>query len=1054
MATGTVTITPDDKAISEYHKRLQQARKGKDTQHEGNIRHAFANLLEETAKRKKWQLVQEHSDRVEGHTIRYDGVLRDSYNLPHGHWEAKDSSDNLDTEIRKKRERRYSFQNIIFEDTQEAVLFQKGLEVTRVKVDEPEAVADLLTRFYNHEVPPFTEFEQAIEHFQQEIAHIAQSLNDKIKSARKDNKAFKTAYADFMELCRTALNPNIREEAVDEMLIQHMLTERLIRKVFDKENFVRHNVIAGEIEKVIDVLTRNYFNRAEFLGALDRYYKVIERAADELATFKDKQHFINTVYERFFQGYSVKVADTHGIVYTPQEIVDFMCAAVEEVLMDEFGLRLGDKGVNILDPATGTGNFIVNLLQRVDTRDIDRFYRENLFANEVMLLPYYVASLNIEHAYYERTGKYLPFEGISFVDTLDLAERQQMAFSFMTEANTERVERQKNADINVIIGNPPYNVGQVNENDNNRNRKYSEVDDKISRTYIKDSNATLRTQLYDPYVRFFRWATDRLKKENGIVCFVSNNSFIDQRAFDGMRKHLSEDFQRIYVLDLKGDIRKDSMRDGIPLGEKHTVFGLAAMVGISITVLVKNEKHDNHKLYYHAVDWRSTRKEKFLLIEEAKSLIGIKWEELNPDKNNNWLISEHSSEFDEFVTIGSKEAKRARSQNAQAIFRSYSNGVKTNSDAYTFNFSRDNLINQAQLMLQDYKQQLGRWIADGKPRKLEGFLQIDENKLKWIRNTKRSLLRGESVSLDESKIRTSVYRPFTKKFYYFEKVFNEDLYRIPRIFPTNQSEIENKIICTVTEAQVPFSAQITNHVPCLHYNGRQIQCFPFYIYDEDGGNRRENITDWALGQFRAHYGDESIDKWAIFYYVYGVLHHPVYRERYADNLKRELPRIPFVGDETSGDKSAFHAISQAGKALANLHLTYEDAEPYRLKWETTEGTPVSYRVERMKFKGKSEPEDKNYKTYDTLVVNDTLTLTGIPPEVFDYRLGNRSALEWVVDQYRVKTDKRSGITSDPNQYSDNERYIVDLVEKVVTVSLQTVKLVDQIAGYAIVDTHE
>lgn len=296
MATGTITIKSDDKAIADYHKRLKQARKQRDTRHEGNIRHAFANLLESTARHKDWQLVQEHSDRVEGRTIRYDGVLRGKFNLPHGHWEAKDSDDNLDIEIRKKRERHYSFENIIFEDTQEAVLFQKGLEVTRINVDEPEAVADLLTRFFNHEIPPFTEFEQAIDHFQAEISHIAGSLNEKIKEAHKNNKQFKDRYAQFMTVCQTALNPNIRADAVDEMLIQHMLTERLIRKVFNQENFVRHNVIAREIEEVIDALTHQYFNRKEFLGALDRYYGVIERAADELATFKDKQTFLKGKY--------------------------------------------------------------------------------------------------------------------------------------------------------------------------------------------------------------------------------------------------------------------------------------------------------------------------------------------------------------------------------------------------------------------------------------------------------------------------------------------------------------------------------------------------------------------------------------------------------------------------------------------------------------------------------------------------------------------------------------------------------------------------------------
>ncbi|NJL57195.1 N-6 DNA methylase, partial [bacterium] len=435
-------------------------------------------------------------------------------------------------------------------------------------------LADVLTRFYNFEIPPFNDFNAAISFFQTEIPHIAGGLKEKIETAHRENRAFQSAFAGFMDLCRTALNPNIRKEAVDEMLIQHLLTERLIRRVFDVAEFTQRNVIAAEIEKVIAALSSQHFNRAQFLGGLDHVYRAIETAADEVESFTDKQRFLNTVYERFFQGYSVKVADTHGIVYTPQEIVDFMCAAVEEVLHDHFDLHLGDPAVKLIDPCTGTGNFVVNLLNRVDARDLDRFYKEQLFANEVMLMPYYIASLNIEHAYYERSGRYLPFEGISFVDTLDLAEGRQLAM--FTEANTARVKRQKAAEINVIIGNPPYNVGQINENDNNKNRVYKVVDGRVRETYVRDSAATNKNALFDAYVKFFRWATDRLGERDGVVCFVTNNGFIDGVAFDGMRKHLMQDFDSIYVVDLKGNVRKDSMRDGIPIGAEHTIFGLAA----------------------------------------------------------------------------------------------------------------------------------------------------------------------------------------------------------------------------------------------------------------------------------------------------------------------------------------------------------------------------------------------------------------------------------------------------------------------------------------------
>jgi hypothetical protein len=411
------TIKADSAAIQQYHRMLKSA-EGQGALHEGNVRRAFETLLRETASAKKWELVTEESIRREGaNTIRYDGTLRDANRLPHGWWEAKDTRDDLETEIKKKREKGYRFDNIIFEDTRTGVLFQDGMEVVRRDLSKPDQVADLLSRFYSHEIEPFLKFNQAVAYFQGEIPHIALGLKEKIDTAHKSNKKFQTAFETFMELCRAALNPNIAPAAADEMLIQHMLTERLIRKVFDVEEFARRNVIASEVENVIDALSSGHFNRTEFLGALDRFYTAIEEAADRLATFSEKQEFINHVYERFFQGYSIKVADTHGIVYTPQPIVDFMCAAVEEVLQNEFGKKLGDEGVYVLDPATGTGNFIVNLLRRCSPRTLDSFYKHHLFANEVMLMPYYIASLNIEHEYYALTGKYEPFEGVCFVDT-------------------------------------------------------------------------------------------------------------------------------------------------------------------------------------------------------------------------------------------------------------------------------------------------------------------------------------------------------------------------------------------------------------------------------------------------------------------------------------------------------------------------------------------------------------------------------------------------------------------------------------------------------------
>ncbi|MCP4644825.1 MAG: N-6 DNA methylase, partial [bacterium] len=584
MAGGDKPIKPGHRAIKAYYEELARYA-DQEVKHETAVRSAFQNLLAEAAKKRRWTLVPELAAQRGGiGRVVPDGTVRDEFLIPRGYWEAKDTDDDLDAEIAKKIAKGYPLTNTIFEDTREGVLYQDGHEALRASLTDKKALADLLNAFLTHSEPNIDEFEKAVDEFKERVPELAFGLTEKIAEAHQHNKRFMAAFGEFFEVCKTSLNPNLSEAAVDEMLVQHLLTERLFRTIFDDADFTRRNAVAAEVEKVVDALVSKSFNRHDFLKSLDRFYVAIEDAARALEDFTEKQHFLNTVYERFFQGYSVKVADTMGIVYTPQPIVDFMCASVAEVLKAEFGKPLGSPDVQILDPCTGTGNFVVNLLRRVPKRDLPRMYREQLFANEVMLMPYYIAALNIEHAYYELTREYEPFEGLCFVDTLDMAEHAQSEFCFMTEKNTTRVERQKDAPITVILGNPPYNVGQLNENDNNKNRKYGVVDRRIHDTYADASKASNKNALSDAYVKFFRWATDRLDDRDGIVCFVSNNSFVDQLAFDGMRKHLLEDFTHVYHLDLHGNVRKNPKLSGTT----HNVFGIQVGVGITVAVRKRN----------------------------------------------------------------------------------------------------------------------------------------------------------------------------------------------------------------------------------------------------------------------------------------------------------------------------------------------------------------------------------------------------------------------------------------------------------------------------------
>lgn len=452
------TIKPTDRAIKRYYETLEALRT-QGAVNELQLRRAFSDLLSSTAsKALGWTLVEEQVDTSAGRRNVPDGTLRDRYTMPRGYWEAKDSKDDLNVEIKRKLKKGYPSSNIIFEDTNHAVLVQNGQPMFTADLSSQADLAQLLNQFFSFVEPIHQRFETAVEDFKAKVPKLAEGLKDLIAEAQHSNKTFKQAFAGFFDLCKVSLNPNVSREAVEEMLIQHLLTERLFREIFSNLDFMRRNAVAVEVEKVITALTSQSFSRVEYQRGLDIYYLAIEDAARTIPNFQDKLFFLNTVYEQFFQGYSTKTADTHGIVYTPKPIVDFMCASVVEVLRDEFGKELGESGVEVLDPCTGTGGFIVNLLERVPGRYLDDFYKNRLFANEVMLLPYYIAALNIEHAYFNRTGQYEPFEGLCFVDTLDLVKSQ--AHLFVNEANTKRIEKQRSAPITVVIGNPPYNMGQ------------------------------------------------------------------------------------------------------------------------------------------------------------------------------------------------------------------------------------------------------------------------------------------------------------------------------------------------------------------------------------------------------------------------------------------------------------------------------------------------------------------------------------------------------------------------------------------------------------------
>ena len=1016
-----LNIKPTHKPIKNYYAELQEYN-SIGAAHEGAVRTAFQNLLQHYCRQADLILVCEKTHYTpENRRIRPDGEIVDTFDLPYGYWEAKDTQDDLYIETDKKFAAGYPSKNIVFQSPTHALLYQHGQLQLDLDITEPRNLVNLLQTFFAYQEENISAWHTAVSEFKETVPELGEKLTALIETERQNNPRFQKAFIRFHEQCQTSINPNLSVAAVEEMLIQHLLTERIFRTVFNNRDFTRRNIIASEIENVIDALTSQTFDRNQFLQSLDPFYVAIEQTAATITDFSQKQGFLNTVYEQFFQGFSIKVADTHGIVYTPQPIVDFMVKSVEHILQTEFDRSLSDTGVNIIDPFVGTGNFIVRIMQALDPIALERKYTADpseLQCNEVMLLPYYIASLNIEHTFYTATHRYVPYEGLCLVDTFEMAEDRQM--QLFTADNTARVEKQKKSPMFVVIGNPPYNVGQVNENDNNKNRKYETMDNLIAETYAKDSKATLRSQLYDPYIKAIRWALDRIGEE-GIVAFVTNNSFIEGLAFDGMRKHLAEDCDAIYILDLGGNARK-----GLKVSDAN-VFGIRVGVSVNLFVRKKAASSESRRIFYYCTDDLWDKKQKYDFLNERQHIGDITWQPIQPDARHTWLTKDLRAEFDTFIPIGTKEAKAQKDEAIDVIFKTYSNGVKTNRDAWVYNFNRNTLAENINRMIETYNSEVARWMQrTDRDANLDDFVISDETKIKWSSTLKKKLQSGQIAAFTDTKIRQSLYRPFMKLNLYFDRMMNDRVLVFPSIFPTPETEMENRVIIVSDHGfRAGFNTLLTNQIPDVHTLSARdsFQCFPFYTYDEDGTNRRENITDWALTEFRTHYNDDTITKWDIFHYNYGLLHHPTYREKYEANLKRDLPHIPFVKD--------FWGFAEAGARLADLHVNYESQPEYnQLKFVQTPDAPLDWRVEKMKLS----------KDQTQIVYNKFLTLDGIPEKAFDYRLGTRSALEWIINQYCVKIDKRSGIVNDPNR-ADDPQYIVNLIGKVISVSLETADIV-------------
>jgi predicted helicase len=1027
--------------INDYLKQLDIIKKVSGSQRETTVREAFKDLLKNWGKQHKLVFLAEYPLKTVSKTnITVDGALLHALRMPMGYWEAKDADDKLDEEVAKKFKKGYPQDNIIFSDDAVAVLWQNRQEVLRCDMTDTQALAKLLKLFFSFERVEIAGFRAAVEQFKTDLPAVLKALREMIEQEHNKNPGFRAAELRFLSHAQEAINPTLGEADVREMLIQHILTEEIFAKVFDDSDFHQHNNVARELYALEGAFFTGALKK-DTLKGLETYYAAIRANAAQISSHSEKQTFLKIIYENFYKVYNAKAADRLGVVYTPNEIVRFMIDGADWLCEKHFGKNLIDEGVDILDPATGTGTFVCELLEhfRGQPKKLVHKYKHELHANEVAILPYYVANLNIESTYAAITGSYEEFPSLCFVDTLDnvglhTATKGATAelFGSVSEENVARIKRQNSKKISVIIGNPPYNANQANENDNNKNREYQQIDARIKQTYIYESTAQ-KTKLYDMYARFFRWASDRLN-DNGVLAFVTNRSFIESRTFDGFRKTVAQEFADIYVIDLGGDVRANPQLSGT----KHNVFGIQTGVAISFMVkrLMGTKDKRPARIYCVRRPEMETAEEKlsFLANQPMRSL---DFDEVKPDKTHNW-VNLTSNDFETLLPLASKETKAAKTnRDVKAIFKLFSLGVVTARDEWVYDFDPTQVASKVQFLIDEYNAELKRLKGKLKTRKgLEDRLAY---RIKWSRAVKNDLSKSVEYKYDASSISTSLYRPFVKKSLYFSKKLNEMTYQLGAIYPDKATQ--NKYISVVSGGRLNFAALAGDVIPSYAiYSLDPAQCMPLYRYEK--GQRLDNITDWALKQFTTHYASEKgkgkvvkkITKEAIFYYCYAVLHNPAYREKYAQNLKREFPRIPFYAD--------FWQWAAWGEALMGVHMGYEQVEPYPLTRTDTPDEKVRASGLLPKALLRSDP------TAGSITLDTETVLRGVPAEAWAYKLGNRCAIDWVLDQYKEKKPKDPTIREkfDTYRFADHKETVIDLLMRVTAVSVKTVQIMQAMAA--------